>query len=154
MASLSEKAAGHLPHCSSFFFYVLLLRSFRFWDEDDNEYEIFSILSIGHVWTSVILAGCFCYLTSLSGFFKGEETNQFYYPQPRKVGFILALLIAILFFCAAKLWLSNLWVPESIWRDSAWMLCSDLLAVCSTRSKNLHGQSKSIVTGLLSHRSS
>ena len=152
MASLSEKAAGHLPHCSSFF-NVLLLRSFRFWDEDDNEYEIFSILSIGHVWTSVILAGCFCYLTSLSGFFKGQETNQFYYPQPRKVGFILALLIAILFFCSAKLWLSNLWVPESIWRDSARMLCSDLLAVCSTRSKNLHGQSKSIVTGLLSHRS-
>ena len=34
-----------------------LLESFRFWDEDDYEYEIFSILSIAHAWTSVILAG-------------------------------------------------------------------------------------------------
>ena len=33
------------------------LESFRFWDEDDNEYEIFSILGIAHAWTSVILAG-------------------------------------------------------------------------------------------------
>ena len=31
------------------------LDSFRFWDEDD--YEIFSILSIAYAWTSVILAG-------------------------------------------------------------------------------------------------
>ena len=37
-----------------------LLESFWFWDEDDYEYEIFSILSIdsiAHAWTSVILAG-------------------------------------------------------------------------------------------------
>ena len=34
-----------------------LLESFRFWDEDDYEYEIFSILSIARAWTSVILAG-------------------------------------------------------------------------------------------------
>ena len=34
----------------------LLAESFRFWDEDDYEYEIFSILSIAHAWTSVILA--------------------------------------------------------------------------------------------------
>ena len=33
------------------------LESFRFWDEDDYEYEIFSILSIADAWTSVILAG-------------------------------------------------------------------------------------------------
>ena len=36
------------------------------------------------------------------------ETNQFYYPQTLKEGFIFALLIVILFFCSAKLWLSNL----------------------------------------------
>ena len=34
-----------------------LLESFRFRDEDDYEYEIFSMLSIAHAWTSVILAG-------------------------------------------------------------------------------------------------
>ena len=33
------------------------LESFRFWDDDDYEYEIFSRLSIAHAWTSVILAG-------------------------------------------------------------------------------------------------
>ena len=34
------------------------IESFRFWDDDDDyEYEIFSILSTAHVWTSVILAG-------------------------------------------------------------------------------------------------
>ena len=34
------------------------LQSFRFWEEDDDyEYEIFSILGIAHAWTSVILAG-------------------------------------------------------------------------------------------------
>ena len=32
-------------------------RTFRFFDEDDYEYKIFSILSIGQAWTSVILAG-------------------------------------------------------------------------------------------------
>ena len=31
--------------------------SFRFWDEDDCEYEIFPILSSARAWTSVILAG-------------------------------------------------------------------------------------------------
>ena len=31
------------------------IESFRFWDEDDYEYEILSILSITHTWTSVIL---------------------------------------------------------------------------------------------------
>ena len=30
---------------------------YGFWDENDYEYEIFSILSIAHAWTSVILAG-------------------------------------------------------------------------------------------------
>ena len=34
-----------------------LIESFRFWDKDDFEYEIFSTLSINHAWTSVILAG-------------------------------------------------------------------------------------------------
>ena len=29
----------------------------KFWDKDDYKYEIFSILSIAHAWTSVILAG-------------------------------------------------------------------------------------------------
>ena len=32
------------------------IESFRFWDEDDYEYQILSILSITHPWTSVILA--------------------------------------------------------------------------------------------------
>ena len=33
-----------------------IIESFRFWDEDDFEYEIFSILSTAHEpWTSVIL---------------------------------------------------------------------------------------------------
>ena len=35
----------------------LILESFRFWDEDDYEYEIFSILSSALAWTNVILAG-------------------------------------------------------------------------------------------------
>ena len=30
------------------------IESFRLWDEDDYEYEIFSIMSIAHAWTSVI----------------------------------------------------------------------------------------------------
>ena len=33
------------------------MESFKFWDEDDYKYEIFSILIIAHVWTSIILAG-------------------------------------------------------------------------------------------------
>ena len=33
------------------------LRVLRFWDEDEYEYEISSILSVAHAWTSVILAG-------------------------------------------------------------------------------------------------
>ena len=33
------------------------IESFGFWDDDDFEYEIFSVLSIAHAWTSVILAG-------------------------------------------------------------------------------------------------
>ena len=36
---------------------TLSLETFRFWDEYDNEYEIFSVLSSAHAWTSVILAG-------------------------------------------------------------------------------------------------
>ena len=32
-------------------------RTLRFFDEDDYEYKIFSILSIAQAWTSVILAG-------------------------------------------------------------------------------------------------
>ena len=32
-------------------------RTLRFFDEDDHEYKIFSILSIAQAWTSVILAG-------------------------------------------------------------------------------------------------
>ena len=35
----------------------MLLESLRFWDEDEFEYKIFSILSIAHPWTSVISAG-------------------------------------------------------------------------------------------------
>ena len=34
-----------------------LLEIFRFWDENDYENKIFSILSIAHPWTSIILAG-------------------------------------------------------------------------------------------------
>ena len=33
------------------------IESFRFWDEDDDEYVIFSALRIAHAWTSVIFAG-------------------------------------------------------------------------------------------------
>ena len=33
------------------------LESFRFWEDDDYEYVIFSILSIAHAWTRIILAG-------------------------------------------------------------------------------------------------
>ena len=36
-------------HCS--------IESFRFWDEDDYEYQIFSVLSSAFAWASVILAG-------------------------------------------------------------------------------------------------
>ena len=36
---------------------TLSLETFRFWDEYDNEYEIFSVLSSARAWTSVILAG-------------------------------------------------------------------------------------------------
>ena len=35
---------------------MVLIESFRFWDEDDYDYQIFSILSSAHAWTSVILA--------------------------------------------------------------------------------------------------
>ena len=34
-----------------------MLESFRFWDEEDCEYEIFSKPSTARAWTSVILAG-------------------------------------------------------------------------------------------------
>ena len=37
--------------------FVLFLNSFSLWDEDDYKYEIFSVLSIAHAWTSFILAG-------------------------------------------------------------------------------------------------
>ena len=33
------------------------LETFRYWDEYDNEYEIFPILSSARAWTSVISAG-------------------------------------------------------------------------------------------------
>ena len=36
---------------------VSVLESFRFWNEDGYEYEIFSIPSSARAWTSVILAG-------------------------------------------------------------------------------------------------
>ena len=35
----------------------MIIETFRFWDEYDNEYEIFSVLSSARAWTSVILAG-------------------------------------------------------------------------------------------------
>ena len=38
-------------------FFCWLLETFRFWDENDYDYDIFSILSIAHAWTSVIGAG-------------------------------------------------------------------------------------------------
>ena len=34
-----------------------IIESFRFWDENDYEYEIFSVLSSARAWTNVILAG-------------------------------------------------------------------------------------------------
>ena len=36
---------------------LLLIENFRFWDEDDPDYEIFSVLSSALVWADVILAG-------------------------------------------------------------------------------------------------
>ena len=33
------------------------IESFRSWDKDDYEYEMFSVLSSARAWTSVILAG-------------------------------------------------------------------------------------------------
>ena len=36
------------------FLLVQILESYIFWDEDDYEYEIFSLLSIAHLWTSII----------------------------------------------------------------------------------------------------
>ena len=44
----------------------LLLESLRFWDEDEFEYKIFSILRSAHPWTSVILAGKSSTTTSFS----------------------------------------------------------------------------------------
>ena len=35
----------------------MIAETFRFWDNNDYEYKIFSIPSIAHRWTSVILAG-------------------------------------------------------------------------------------------------
>ena len=35
----------------------MIAETFRFWDNNDYEYKIFSISSIAHGWTSVILAG-------------------------------------------------------------------------------------------------
>ena len=33
------------------------IESFRSWDKDDYEYEMFSVLSSARAWTNVILAG-------------------------------------------------------------------------------------------------
>ena len=38
-------------------FFCWLLETFRFCDENDYDYDIFSILSIAHAWTSVVGAG-------------------------------------------------------------------------------------------------
>ena len=35
----------------------MIIEAFRFYDEYDNEYEIFSVLSRACAWTRVILAG-------------------------------------------------------------------------------------------------
>ena len=43
-------------YCNVNYNYIIL-ESFKFWDEDDYDYVIFSILSIAQLWTSVILAG-------------------------------------------------------------------------------------------------
>ena len=59
-----------------------LLESFRFWDEDDYEYEIFSILSIGQVWTSVILAGFFVIEHDYRAFLRGTRQISFTIPNP------------------------------------------------------------------------
>ena len=47
------KPRGHLALVLS----MILIENFRFWDKDDYEYEIFSMLSSAHAWASVILAG-------------------------------------------------------------------------------------------------
>ena len=49
----------------------LLIESFTFWDEDDYKYEIFSILSIEHMRTNIILVGkCDSHRHSTMGFSK------------------------------------------------------------------------------------
>ena len=47
----------HLCRNKSQLSFNLIIESFRFQDEYDNEYEIFSVLSSVRAWTSVILAG-------------------------------------------------------------------------------------------------
>ena len=64
--SLLDFPRNSCEECNS-----LLIESFTFWDEDDYEYEIFSILSIEHMRTNIILVGkCDSHRHSTMGFSK------------------------------------------------------------------------------------
>ena len=52
VSSLKSKIGLKIP-----IWILVKKRTLRFFDEDNHEYEIFSILSIAQAWTSIILAG-------------------------------------------------------------------------------------------------
>ena len=57
--------------------FFVLLESFRFYDEYDYEYEIFSVVSSALAWTSVILAGkCGSRRHSATSFSKNVEVAE------------------------------------------------------------------------------
>ena len=67
---------------------MILIESFRFWDEDDYEYEIFSILSSVHAWTSVILGGkCDSRRHPTTGFRENVVVTEIDYPMLEVLSF-------------------------------------------------------------------
>ena len=56
---------------------LIIVETFRFWDDYDYEYEIFSILSSARAWASVILAGkCVSRRRSTTSFSKNVEVAE------------------------------------------------------------------------------
>ena len=62
------------------------IETFRFWDEYDNEYQTFSIVSSARAWTSVILAGkCGSRRHSTTSFSENVEVAETSYQMLRSL---------------------------------------------------------------------